>query len=426
MSGLDIGQAPAPRDPWRFLRTSLVWGIAAGALWLWQGSWALTSRWAPVTVVSVHIWALGVLGNAMLGSLLQFLPVAAHSPLALPVPARWVHHGFNLGLVLLLAFFLAPWPMLAAAAVLLLASSLGILAWRALMALRQVANASALHRGLESALWYLLITVSLGAAAATVLAGQLNLPIENVVNLHAAVGLGGWCVGLLIAVGAVTVPMFQGARVLSSITQNRWRRLLAALLGMAMIAAISTRPDATLLLGVALPCAALGATILWMQWRTAHPRNPSLRMAWRAGALFLQLPLLFSVLLSWLPDETQSPSMTVLAGTSILAAGLPLLVIGMQWEIVPFLAWIELRQRLPRGLRVPGVGRLLAAEHKQQLVLLHGVAAVAALTAALAPAATRLAGALVLLAYASSLLRLSAVWRSARAYTPAPTPASRH
>lgn len=425
MSGLDIGQAPAPRDPWRFLRTSLLWGIAAGALWLWQGSWALTSRWAPVTVMSVHVWALGVLGNAMLGSLLQFLPVAAHSRLALPVSARWLHHGFNLGLALLLAFFLTTQPTLAIAAVLLLASCLGMFAWRALLALKLVANASALHRGLATALWYLLVTVLLGAAAATVLLGQLDLPLENVVNLHAATAVGGWCIGLLIAVGAVTVPMFQGARVLSSRTQGRWRQVLATCLVMALIAAITERADAILVLGLALPCAALGVTILWMQWRTPHPRNPALRMAWRVGACCLLLPVVLSVVLAGLPDGVQSPSTTLVAGTAILAAGLPLLVVGMQWEIVPFLAWIELRQRHPRGLRVPGVGRLLAAEHKQHLLLLHSMAAVAAVTAALAPAATRPAGALVILAYASSLLRLSAVWRTARAYTPAPAPSPR-
>lgn len=425
MSGLDIGQAPAPGDPWRFLRTSLLWGIAAGALWLWQGSWALTSRWAPVTVVSVHVWALGVLGNAMLGSLLQFLPVAANSRLALPASAKWLHHGFNLGLALLLAFFLAPQPLLASAAVVLLASSLGTFAWRALLALKRVANASVLHRGLAAALCYLLITVGLGATATTILVGQLNLPLESVVNLHAAMGLGGWCVGLLLAVGAVTVPMFQGARVLSSLTQSRWRHFLAAALSLALLAALSAQADTTLVLGLALPCAALGLTILWMQLRTPHPRNPPLRAAWRVGALCLLLPMLLFIVRPGLPDDVPSSSIVVVAGTAILAAGLPLLVVGMQWEIVPFLAWIELRQRHPRGLRIPGVGRLLAAEHKQQLLVLHSVAATAAIAAALMPLATRLAGLLVMLAYAASLLRLSAVWGTARAYSPTPSSPAR-
>ena len=35
------------------------------------------------------------------------------------------------------------------------------------------------------------------------------------------------------------------------------------------------------------------------------------------------------------------------------------LVLGMLLEIVGFLAWIELRRRHPRGVRVPGVDRLL-------------------------------------------------------------------
>ncbi|HVK52659.1 MAG TPA: hypothetical protein VM469_13085, partial [Pseudoxanthomonas sp.] len=70
-------------------------------------------------------------------------------------------------------------------------------------------------------------------------------------------------------------------------------------------------------------------------------------------------------------------------------------------------------------------GRLLAAEHKQQLLVLHSVAATAAIAAALMPLATRLAGLLVMLAYAASLLRLSAVWGTARAYSPTPSSPAR-
>ena len=77
MSGLAFASAPRPSLPMRFLVAALAWGAVAG-LWLaWQGEIALLSRWTPATLVLVHVFALGLLGNAMLGSLVQFLPVAA-------------------------------------------------------------------------------------------------------------------------------------------------------------------------------------------------------------------------------------------------------------------------------------------------------------------------------------------------------------
>ena len=67
MSGLAFAQAPSPALPMRFLQCALAWGLAAG-LWLaWQGEAVLLSRWTPATLVVVHMLALGLLGNAMLG-----------------------------------------------------------------------------------------------------------------------------------------------------------------------------------------------------------------------------------------------------------------------------------------------------------------------------------------------------------------------
>ena len=108
MSGLAFAQAPPPRHPLRFLLTALAWGAFAG-LWLAvQGSELLASRWSPATVAWVHLFTLGVLGNALVGSVTQFLPVALGSPLPMARRAPWLHGLFNAGLI---AFFLAlRWP----------------------------------------------------------------------------------------------------------------------------------------------------------------------------------------------------------------------------------------------------------------------------------------------------------------------------
>ena len=81
MSGLAFAEAPSPSLPLRFLLTALGWGVFAGIWLAWVGAEAMLSRWTPATLVLVHALVLGLLGNAMLGSLLQFLPVATASPL---------------------------------------------------------------------------------------------------------------------------------------------------------------------------------------------------------------------------------------------------------------------------------------------------------------------------------------------------------
>ena len=80
-----------------------------------------------------------------------------------------------------------------------------------------------------------------------------------------------------------------------------------------------------------------------------------------------------------------SGMMELLVGTLVLGVGLPLLVVGMALEITGFLTWIALRQRVPRGLRVPGVGSLFAEADKRRAFAVHVIADLLLVMAALAP-----------------------------------------
>src|SRR5574337_1092418 len=76
MTKLRLEQAPVAALPRRFLLTAPLWGMLAGVLLGIDGAAALVSRWNPATLALVHVFALGVLGNVMFGSILQFLPAA--------------------------------------------------------------------------------------------------------------------------------------------------------------------------------------------------------------------------------------------------------------------------------------------------------------------------------------------------------------
>src|SRR5690606_18659203 len=162
---------------------------------------------APPVVALVHVFTLGVLGNAMLGSLLQFLPVAAGTPVRAVRLLPLAHAALNLGLALFV-LALCRWPaLLPAAATLLAASLLPVLA-PPLPALLRRGTQRLLRAGIGAALLALAATALLGVVATALLRGYLMLPLDQVVDAHAMLGGGGWLLGLLAAVGGVTVPMF--------------------------------------------------------------------------------------------------------------------------------------------------------------------------------------------------------------------------
>src|SRR6185312_17183962 len=104
MTKLRLDRAPAAPLPLRFLLTVPLWGVLAGVLLIVDGDVALRTRWQPATLALVHVFTLGVLGNVMFGSVLQFLPAAAGVRVRGGVRlGRLLHAVFNLGVLLLVA-----------------------------------------------------------------------------------------------------------------------------------------------------------------------------------------------------------------------------------------------------------------------------------------------------------------------------------
>lgn len=412
MSGLAFAQAPPPGQPLRFLLSSLAWGVAAGAWLLWSGEFALLTRWAPHTLVLVHLFTLGVLGNAMLGSLIQFLPVAAGSPLPRPGLAPWLHAAFNGGLLLLVPALMFPHPLLTGAASLLLAPSLLLFALGGLIAVARGTGARAARFGIGVALASLLVTASLGLAGLAILSGRIALPLDRIANLHAAFGLAGWTLALLGAVASITLPMLQGTRRIPAGWLLIWLGVLVAGLGAAgwrALADVPIHPARVL----ALPALVFCLAIPILQSHAPHPRNPVLRRFWLAGCTALA-----AACLATLAPEL-SPRAMLAIGALVIAVGLPLLVLGMLLEIVGFLAWIELRRRHLRGVRVPGVDRLLEDAHKQWLLYAHLAAGGLLLAATVDPALARPAGAALVLAWGASGGVILRCWRGALRFRPA-------
>lgn len=407
MTRLAIDAAPPVAVPRRFLLTAPWWGAAAGLLLLIDST-ALQSRWHPTTLAATHAFTLGVFGNLLFGSLLQFLPAAAG--VGLRGGARCASASYlllNAGAALLTAGLQHSHAPLLTAGAAALAAAFLLLAVTTGPGLVAATGQRLLRAGLGAALAAALATAAIGATLALTLAGHLRIaaPLTSLTDVHASLGLAGWVLLTLAAVGRVVMPMFQGTRTVPAQVQAIW---LATLLPALAAASLLRLGEAVAPLRAAVAAAALSfaGTALWLQSRAPHPRNAALRAYWRAG-------LVASVAAAL---ATLAPRGDALL-TGVLAVGIavPLLAVGMQLEIVAFLGWIDLHRRCGRGSQLPSVQRLLP-ERQKWIVLYFFLAAAALLLAAVAlPSAllTRAAGAALVACHVRLALALHGVERRA-------------
>ena len=408
MAKLAISQGPAPAVPRRFLRSAPVWGLVAGGLLAIDGDAALVSRWSGSTLALVHALTLGVLGNVMIGSLLQFLPVAAGVPVCGGHRAALAVHGLlNIGALLLVAAFRWPMRLSPQWGGLLAATAFVVLAVLVLPGLRAAAGQRFLRRGIGGAIAAGVVAATLGLLLALALSERATLPLAPLTDAHASWGLLGWVLGLLAAVARVVMPMFQGTAVLPARAQVAWLAgvlvLLLVALGLALrgIALPGLRISGGLLVLV------FGLAGLWLQGSAAALRRTPLTAFWTAG--FAVLVLAAGLLL------TGGEMNGLRAGALGLGVGLTLLVTGMHLEIAAFLGWIDLQRRCGRGVHLPGVQLLLPARDKSGVLALHLLAALALGSALRRPTLAAVAGCAVALAHAATLATLFGIdWRARR------------
>jgi hypothetical protein len=404
MTRLAMQQAPTPATPRRFLLSASLWGMAAGLLLALDGDAALASRWGGATLALVHALALGVLGNAMFGSLLQFLPVAAGARVRGGRGAALLLHALlNIGALLLVLALRRPALLSPHWGGLLLLAAFVLLAALVLPGLVRAAGQPLLRWGIGCAMVGGLVAALLGLSLALAIAGAWRLPLLALTDAHAGWGVLGWVLALLVAVARVVMPMFQGVAAVPARLQAAWQLALYALLLIALALALRGTSAAALRVGAGLLVLAVALGGLLLQLRAPKLRRAPLTYFWMAG--FAALAAAACALLAG------GDANLLLAGVLALAIGLPLLVGGMQLEISAFLGWIDLQRRCGRGVRLPGVQLLLPARDKVAVLALHGLAAMALLAATAHPALARGAGSALLLAHAAGFAALCGVDR---------------
>lgn len=407
MTRLALERSPPSSTPLRFLLAAPWWGMAAGVLLLFDATELLQSRWHPATLAATHAFTLGVIGNLIFGSLLQFLPAAAGVRLHGAACGGPLCLLFNIGVFLLTAGLYLSQPVLLACAGGALALGFILFAGMTGPGLLTACGQLLLRAGLGAALLAALVTAAGGVVLAFALSGRLatSWPLPLLTDAHAAWGVAGWVLLTLGSVSRVVMPMFLGTTATPPVAQMAWTVATLLLLAAASVMLLTGRSAAPLRLVVTGTTLAFAGAAL-MQLRAVPPRNAPLRAWWRSGLLALSA---FALVLPW---QLRSDLLTGVLG---VAVALPLLTIGMQLEIVAFLGWIDLHRRCGRGTRLPSVHRLLPDADKWRVLFCFLATAPLQLAAVVKPSVelARAAGLGLLLSYALLWHVLSGVRRRA-------------
>jgi hypothetical protein len=376
--GLSFEQAPPFSLPLRFFLSAPLFLLAAAGL-IVVAPEALASRWTPQALALTHALTLGFLAMVMLGALMQMLPVVAGSSLPAPRLVAWLGHVLlSLGTVALMAGFVSAEPVAFRLATVLLAGGFTVFLAAASVSLKR-AVAGATVNGIRLALASLAVTLALGVALAVLRGGWWVPPaVEAAIAAHAAFGLLGWVLLLVIGVAYQVVPMFQ---ITPPYPPRLSRWLAGVLFGLLLLhVAAPLLPQAAAHLvdaGLAAGIVLFARATLRLQARRRRKLPDVTLDYWRLG-----MASLIACVAAWLvaqlwPAWQDSDAYPVLLGVLFLAGFAVSVVSGMLYKIVPFLAWFHLQAQLQaRAGSIPTMKDMIAAAWMRWQFRLHLAACV--------------------------------------------------
>ncbi|MGE5466354.1 MAG: hypothetical protein ACM3Y9_02915 [Ignavibacteria bacterium] len=392
---LSFEQAPPISVPYRFFVTAPWFGVAAGLLLAWLGEEALASRWAPGALAAVHLLVAGFMLQAMCGALLQFVPVAAGGNVWRPGRvAGFVHPMLAVGAVCLASGFVSGHGAFFIAAAAIFATAIGSYALVVGLALRRTPGKGPTLMALRLAIGGLAVTAALGVTLATSLGSGILLPVVEITHVHAAWGLGGWALMLLMAVSYYVVPMFQltppyPGRIAWSLPPAIVA--LLAVWSLQLAGSTAAWQRWVLLTGMVVAAAYALTTLVLQKKRRRKVPDPTLNFF--RGAMVCLIALAVSAIWAGIDEKLGGDRRTaVWLGILAIPGVFVSAISGMFYKIVPFLNWLHLQRLGGPGMMPPNMREMIPESAMMGHFRLH-FAAVAALLASVAmPVLTRPAG----------------------------------
>lgn len=375
-----------------FLNIPLFLLLASVALGWTAVSGSVYVRWNPFVLAAAHLFTLGVLASAMLGALIQILPVAAHiRVLRTRIISLAVQVCLTTGTLLLAGGFVTAKPLLhsLAAATLSVAFFLFIgavargliLDWEnrspgsaeilvavrlALVALAMTIGLGLYMAGLRGMLW------STGLV-------QAGAWLQNLPNLHVAWGLAGWIGLLVIGVSFQLIPIFQATEIYPSrVTDMLAPTVFVSLVTLTLAGSwhgastdvpFQAQKWATTILALAL--LTYSVVTFWLLWTRKRPKPEPTTLFWLASMTALFLASLVGFLRIWVPNLAPD-ALDMLIGTLLLPGFAVSAVNGMLYKIIPFLLWHNAQRRSPIALAfIPKVKQYISESAARRQFYAH-------------------------------------------------------
>lgn len=354
---LSIDQSPPLALTLPFFLNIPLFSLAAALLAVEAGPELFASRWHPAALAFTHAWTLGVLGSAMLGSLLHILAVAGNVRVGLsPRSGLALWSLLSAGVLLLMTGFIAwqQWAWLAAA----LSLGIALPAYLILVSAALWRQRRAVLPGIREIL--VPVRLSLTFLALTVLSGLVMLfalgtgkVVPDLLDAHVVAGLAGWSGLLLMAMSFQLLPIFQVTELFPR-SLVRWlpwgvAALLAARWSIASLPG-PWQPLRELMDYLILLAFALWGVVTWSRlWRRKRAQADTSTLFWYSSlaSLLICVPLLF-----WLnTGSAQGAALGI--GFLVIIGALGSVVIGMLYTIVPFLLWREAQQAVTFNVDEP-------------------------------------------------------------------------
>lgn len=419
-SWLSLEQTPPISVPLRFFLTAPLWGLLGAGLMLWGGlaqQGILNQRWSDVVLAVTHCFTAGWMLQVMVGACLQILPVVvgAHVRQVSRV-ALWIHLLITLGALALVAHFLFPEKSLVLIALVGLGGGGALFLMAVADALQRAPAATPLVRAFKLALTGLSLTLMLGVV---LLWGRhagmpwLSLSLTTLTDVHAAWGLIGWAVILLMGFAPIAIPMFQITpaypKVMERFLPLSLTLLLVVWTGQKLLESDSGWGEGAITSLLSLVCSGFALQTLWLQYHSRRPNPDPAQIFWWIGMLSLLslgglLGLRQPLGLSWEGWDRW-------IGTLILFGLFLSVMTGMLYKILPFLAWLHLQQLGQGRLIPPTMNSLLEARRMRWQLFSHGAGLSALLMATLWPVLDPLAALLLGISQCLLLANLVLAWR---------------
>lgn len=367
------------------------------------------TRWNPGVLAATHLLTLGVLASAMLGAMMQILPVATHiRVLHAHVTSRLVHACLTLGTLSLALGFLTGRPPLHAAAVVLLAAA--FLVFLVAVAGGLIRDHAQQSKGSKEIL--IAVRLALAALAITVLVGlfmagmrgglwlavapSVAAWLQHLPDLHVLWGLAGWVGLLVVGISYQVIPIFQATEIYPRALTDTLAPVVFLLLVSITVAAAPSADDSGTLVTRILPAALLcvgyliyAGTTFWLLLTRKRPAPEPTTWFWHVAMVALMLAALLGMAYPWARSGALRPdTWQMLLGTLLIAGFAVSAVNGMLYKIVPFLLWHNAQRRAPVALPfMPKVRQFIEERHAMQQFAAHLAAVVLLAVASVAPVA---------------------------------------